>query len=759
MEAVRWFEALDKGSVNIAGGKGANLGELAKAGMPVPPGFVVTTEAFRQFLAARGEDAKIPEELAVLDVNDTAKLDAAAEAIQQRIRTMTIPDEIAGAIRDAYHQLAEGGEPPFVAVRSSATAEDTPRYSFAGMNESFLNVRGDEELLDAIRRCYASLYGARVIFYRKTEGIPEEKIAIAVVVQRMVNADAAGVLFTVHPATGDPNLLVIEGAWGLGDAVVSGSVNPDHFEVRKDTRTIVQHQITHKDFRDIRTPDGKTVREELTSPQADEPCLTDEQVLRLTDLGIRIEEHYGMPEDIEWAREGDQLYIVQARAVTVTGEKAAPAPSAEAGKVLVRGLAASPGLASGKVHVLLSTEEAAQVAPGDILVTRMTSPDWVPIMKRAGAIVTDEGGMTSHAAIVSRELGIPCIVGTRTATQVLQTGQEVTVDAREGVVYAGKREVPAQPAPTPSVLGSGVVITGTRLYVNLGEPEMADKIAAQDVDGVGLLRAEFIMQSVTGGVHPRVFIDEGKSDELRDKLAEQLRRFARAFTPRPVIYRSLDFRSNEYRGMQGGEKYEREEANPMIGYRGCFRNISEPDLFGIELAALKQVRADGLPNLQLMIPFVRTAWELRDCKALIAASRLTEERDFQLWVMAEVPSVIYHLDDYAALGVVGISIGSNDLTQLMLGVDRDSEILAPLFNEMDKAVLGAMRDIITTCRRLGLTSSICGQAPSVYPELCDHLVRWGITSISVNPDVLTRTRRYIAQAEWRVLLEGARRES
>jgi pyruvate,water dikinase len=761
MDAVRWFQDLDKGSVNVAGGKGANLGELIKAGLPVPPGFVITAEAFRRFLAAGGADEEIRRRVETLDVNDPARLEEAAKALQDCILSLAIPDDVAAAIREGYRALGnEGG--PFVAVRSSATAEDSPEHSFAGMNETFLNVRGEDELLDAVRRCYASLYGARVLFYRRTEGIPEERIAIAVIVQRMIDSEAAGVMFTVHPATKDRGVLVIEGAFGLGDAVVSGSVNPDHFELHKESCEIIARAFADKEFRDVRTADGKTVREELQPPRSTEPCLTDDQARELCALGVKIEEHYGSPQDIEWALEGDRLYIVQSRAVTALGEAASEEGTPE-GKELVRGMGASPGIVSGVVRVLQRPQEAGKLTKGEILVTHMTAPDWVPVMKRAGAIVTDEGGMTSHAAIVSRELGIPCIVGTREGTKVLRTGQEVTVDAREGAVYAGTREAPSwdrrpaavlrrtsAPAPAPAL------ITGTRLYVNLAVPELAEEVAARDVDGVGLLRAEFIMQAVTDGAHPRLLMERGKGDELRDKLAEELRRFARAFHPRPVVYRSLDFRSNEYRGMQGGDKYERKEANPMIGYRGCYRNIVEADLFGLELAAIAAVRGQGLANLHLMIPFVRTPGEFAQCKEIIDRSGLTADRDFELWVMAEVPSIVYHLEAYAALGITGVSIGSNDLTQLMLGVDRDSEILAPLFDERDPAVLGAMRDIVEQARVLGLTSSICGQAPSVYPELTDQLVRWGITSISVNPDVLERERRLIAQAEQRILLGQAR---
>jgi pyruvate,water dikinase len=409
--------------------------------------------------------------------------------------------------------------------------------------------------------------------------------------------------------------------------------------------------------------------------------------------------------------------------------------------------------------VLRATEEAERLKPGDILVATMTSPDWVPLMRRAAGIVTDGGGMTSHAAIVSRELGIPCIVGTRRATQVLQDGMEITLDAVEGVVYRGRA---AATAERPQQVGGALVplaatplVTATRLYVNLGEPEMAETVASQPVDGVGLLRAEFMLLSALEGKHPRLLLEQGKDAELVDRLADRLRVFARAFAPRPVIYRSMDFKTNEFRGLEGGDRFEPAEANPMIGYRGCFRYVQEPDLFRVELRALAVVRKE-LANLQLMIPFVRTGWEFQACKRAIDEVGLTAQRDFELWVMAEVPSVVYWLPEYVAAGVKGVSIGSNDLTQLVLGVDRDSEVVAPLYDERDPAVLEAIRAIIEKAHSAGATVSICGQAPSVYPSYAEMLVRWGIDSIPVNPDAIDVTRRNMAAAEQRLLLEEAR---
>lgn len=403
--------------------------------------------------------------------------------------------------------------------------------------------------------------------------------------------------------------------------------------------------------------------------------------------------------------------------------------------------------------------------PGEVLVTRKTEPDWAPLMKRASAIVTDEGGMTAHAAIVSRELGIPCVVGTQDGTRRIANGTVVTVDAREGVVYRGRREAPRVESlvsfPAATAVGAPAAsVTATRLYVNLAQPELAEKIAAEDVDGVGLLRIEFMVMAITGGSHPRKLIQEGRCDEFRDGLAENLARFARAFAPRPVVARTTDFRTNEYRNMAGGAEFEPEEANPMIGYRGAYRYIREPDLFRLELEAFKIAREEqGLKNLILMLPFVRTLSELRSCRRLMDEVGLTDDPSFPLWVMAEVPSILYWLPRYVEEGVTGVSIGSNDLTQLVLGVDRDSGALASLFDERDTAVMGAIRDIISGCRETGITCSICGQAPSVYPEVTEKLVEWGIDSISVNPDVLVKTRRIIAGAEQRLLLDAARRDA
>jgi len=755
---TRTFAELSRKDVASVGGKAANLGELAAAGLPVPAGFAVTVDAYRLFLERSGVEAELRKRLDGLDVDEPAALREAADAIRSAIRGAAMPAEIRSAVADAYARLRDGDQDPFVAVRSSATAEDTDRFSFAGMFESFLNVRGADALLDAVKGCWASLFGERLLFYRAKQGVTEQ-VLVGVAVQRMVDSEKSGVMFTVDPALGDPRRLVIEAAFGLGEVVVGGVVEPDRYVVRKSDLSLIEKSIGRKAVMITRDPEtGANRRSELGPDQAEARVLTDDEVRALAELGARAEQHYGVPQDIEWAIEGGDISLVQARPITTLHA------DAEVGRVLARGLGASPGAATGRIRVIATPADADRLAAGDILLTGSTSPDWVPIMRRAAAIITEAGGMTSHAAIVSRELGIPCIVGARGARSVLEEGQLVTVNARDGTVLDGKVELDgaaadgaggargARVAPTGA---AGRLVTGTRIYVNLGEPARAQEVAAMHVDGVGLLRAEFMMLEALEGTHPRRFIEQGRGEEFVARMAEKLHVFAAAFQPRPVIYRTMDFRSNEFRGLAGGDAFEPDEANPMIGYRGCFRYTREPDLFSLELRAVAQVRSE-FDNLHVMIPFVRTGWEFRECRSLIAASPLATDRDLQLWVMAEVPSVLWWLDEYAALGATGVSIGSNDLTQLVLGVDRDSEIVAPLFDERDRAVLAAIRAIISEARRLGMTCSICGQAPSVHADFAERLVDWGIDSISVNPDAIERTRANVAAAERRLLLRSAR---
>lgn len=748
--AVRSFAELSRADVPFAGGKGANLGELTRAGLPVPPGFVVGAPAYASFCDESGLRARIAAELDALDVDDTAALAAASERVRDFVLSTPVPDALAAAIVAAYGELGDGVA---VAVRSSATAEDTESASFAGMNETFLNVCGERDVLGAVRRCWASLFGARTVFYRAKRGFDQAGMDIAVVVQRQVLSTRAGVMFTIDPAGGRADRIVIEGAHGLGESVVSGQVSPDRYVVDKGARAILSREVKRKELAIEPCEGGGTETRALAGEEAMRPVLDDAEVLALADLAVRIERHYGAPQDTEWAFDAaGAVWMLQSRPVTAAG--------AHEGEPLVRGLGAAPGVASGRVRRVATLADAGDLGPGDVLVTHMTAPDWVPLMRRAAAIVTDSGGMTCHAAIVSRELGIPCVVGTGTATTTLRDGELVTVDATHGVVLEGDvKPAAAAPSGPPAGAPGGAVVTATKLLVNLSEPSQVERAAALPVDGVGLLRAELMVIEALQGVHPRALVERGCGAEFTERMARALTTFAEGFAPRPITYRTIDFRTNEFRGLEGGERFEPEEANPMIGFRGALRYTRDAEVFALELAAIREVWDAGHTNLHVMLPFVRTARELAACRELIAESGLLDRPGFELWVMAEVPSVLFSLERYAALGVAGISIGSNDLTQLLLGADRDSELLADVFDERDPAVQAYLRELIPAARALGLQTSICGQAPSVHPEYADLLVRAGIDAISVNLDVVDRTRRLVAAAEQRVLLEAARKEA
>jgi pyruvate,water dikinase len=493
--------------------------------------------------------------------------------------------------------------------------------------------------------------------------------------------------------------------------------------------------------------------------------LSDEEVIGLARLGLEIEAHYDSPQDTEWSFDPDgTVWMLQSRPITTTA--AAPGATAEAGdtppagELLVRGLGAAPGRASGRVRLLSDPHDTSALRDGEVLVAHMTTPDWVPLMRKAAAIVTDSGGMTCHAAIVSRELGIPCIAGTGNATQKLRDGEIVTVDATHGTVIEGGDTSPAVAAPAAVMaVGASAPVTATRLLVNLSEPSQVERTAALDVDGVGLLRAEMMVLEALEGTHPKQLIEEGNTEEFVARMADALTTFTAGFAPRPITYRTIDFRTNEFRGLRGGERFEPQEANPMIGYRGALRYTQEPEVFALEMQAVQRVWDAGHSNLHVMLPFVRTADELARCRELIAGTGLLDRRGFELWVMAEVPSVLFNLERYAKLGITGISIGSNDLTQLMLGADRDSELLAATFDERDPAVVDYLGQLIPRARELGLHTSICGQAPSVHAEYAEMLVRLGIENISVSVDAVERTRRTIAAAEQRVVLEAARRSA
>ena len=738
-KVVVWFNEVTKKDIPLVGGKGANLGEMTNAGIPVPPGFIVTAATYFDFMEKSGLTDKIRTLLEPLNVHDSKQLQGIAAKVQELITDADMPPEIAVEIEQAYIKMGKG----LVAVRSSATAEDLPEASFAGQQATFLNVQGEKKVVIAVQECWASLFGARAIFYRQEQGFEHFMVGIAVPVQKMVQSEAAGVMFTIEPTTSNREKITIEAVLGLGEMIVSGDVTPDHYTISKDGMKILEKEIKKQEWKLIKN-EGVTGKEDnikvdLTPEEQSQQKITDADIIFLAEMGKRLEDHYQFPQDVEWAKEKGEIFIVQTRPVTTIREVTEITPEITA-PVLLSGSPASPGIASGPVKIVPDPSQIDKVLEGDILVAAMTTPDFVPAMKRAAAILTDRGGRTAHAAIVSRELGIPCIVGSEKATTTLKDGQMITVDGGKGKVYEGKIEVVVEAQER----ARGEIKTRTKLLVNLAQPDLVERVATRDVDGIGLLRAEFMVAEI--GEHPSYMIEQGRGNEFVEKLAAGLTKFTKAFYPRQVVYRTNDFKTNEYRALKGGESYEEVEENPMLGYRGASRYITDIATFKLELAAIKKVR-EKYDNLWVMIPFVRTVSELERTVKIMEEEGLKRSDTFKLWLMVEIPSNVILLDKFLAVGIDGVSIGSNDLTQLTLGIDRDSSKLADTFDERNEAVLMSLEIVVKGAKAMGVTCSICGQAPSVYPEITEKLVSWGITSVSVSPDMIDITRDIIAKAE------------
>lgn len=775
---VLWFDELRRADVGLVGGKSSSLGELTSSvDVPVPYGYATTANAYRYFMEKTGQNKKIHKMLQELqDVEDSVELHEVCTKIRESICSATMPEDLAEQIGKAYEELAEkvGEKNPFVAVRSSATAEDLPDASFAGQQDTYLNVTGRDMVIRKVKECYASTFTDRAVYYRAKKNFDHENVALSAAVQMMADAKAAGVMFTVNLATGADDSIMIEGSWGLGEYIVQGTVTPDNFVVDKDSLTITSRRINEKSIELIRKEGGDVEERKVEPERAKAQVISDEQIAQLADYAKRIEKHYGCYMDMEWAVDHkDRLWILQARPETVWSKKNKEKKSEEETvmttdhNVLVKGLPASPGMAAGKCHVITDPKDIDTFKEGEVLVTTMTSPDWVPAMKKAVAIVTDAGGMTCHASIVSRELGIPCVVGTKSrsveATGVLKTGQDITIDARNGIIYDGivadlvKKGTPAaQAAGTAAVAAEYFPPTGTRVLMNLGDPDLADKYASLPCDGIGLMREEFIWTTFIHE-HPLYLIETGRPEKVVDMLAEGISKVCRALAPRPVVLRFSDFKSGEYRNLKGGDKYEPEEPADLLGWRGASRYYDPKytDAFRLELKAVRKVREEyGLKNLNCMIPFCRTVDEAEKVTAIMREEGLERGPDFKLLLMAEVPANILLADRFNKF-VDGYSIGSNDLTMLILGCDRNNDTVASLFDERNLAIKRAIRHLIKVAHRDGKTVSICGQAPSVYPDFTEFLVKSGIDYVSVNPDMVKSTRLNVARIEQRLMLDAA----
>lgn len=745
---VLWLSDVDKNDITIVGGKAANLGELLRLEIPVPDGFVVDARTFRDFINSANLKTKIYALLQDLDVENTEELNRVSEEIRKMIREAKMPEDIEREIRKAYKELGNDRE-VYVAVRSSATAEDLPDASFAGQQDTYLNVKGEEEVVKKVKECWGSLFTPRAIYYRVQKGFKHENVSIAVVVQKMVNSEKSGVMFTSHPVTGERKC-IIEAVFGLGEAIVSGLVTPDTYVYDRVERKLLEVKVAEKKFMITRKNGNERVE---LGEKGKERVLSDEEIVKLVDLGEVIEEHYGKPQDVEWAIEGGEIYIVQSRPITTIKEAGEEkAELGEVGKILLKGLGASPGIAVGEVKIVGSEREISKVKEGDVLVAVMTTPDMVPAMKKASAIVTDEGGLTCHAAIVSRELGVPAVVGTKNATKVLKDGMLVTVDGEKGIVYLGRLEV-AKKEDSKPVSVSAPIITATEVKVNISLPDAAEKVAKEtNADGVGLFRIEHMILSLEK--HPMKFIKDGEIDRYIELIYGEMKKVVKAFYPKPVWIRTIDAPTDEFRAMKGGED-EPIEANPMLGFRGIRRDLAEEMHLRAEMRAIKRLIEEGYTNIGIMLPLIVSPEEIRRAKRIAIEEGVPLDR-IDFGIMVETPAAALIIEDLIKEGIDFISLGTNDLTQYTLAVDRNNENVAYLYDETHPAVMKLIERTIRICKEHGVKTSICGQAGS-YPHVVEKLVEMGIDSVSANPDMVHKIREVVARAERKIILEKLRK--
>ncbi len=759
MPNIAWFKELNKEKISLAGGKGASLGEMSNIGLPIPPGFVVTTEAYRKFIAQIA--AKIYPELKQLDVENNEKLQALAKQIQDLIIKTEMSKEIQEEIVEAYQALDTKDmllqSEPFVAVRSSANAEDSAEASFAGQNATYLNIKGKQKVLAAVKACWASLFTARSIYYRTKNNFNHTKVFIAVVVQEMVESEKAGVMFSVNPVSQKPNEIMIEGTYGLGESVVSGAITPDEYVVDKNSEEIISRNIVKKTWMFTKDPvKGETMKADVPRELQEKETLEEHEVKILAQLAKKIEDHYGKPQDMEYAINKGRVYIVQSRPITTLDKKEdvkevvkEDTKSVTPSEIIVKGLPASPGIGSGKAKIVNNADELSKIQQGDVLVAEMTNPDYVPGMKKASAIVTDAGGSTAHAAIVSREMGIPCVVGTEKATQLIKENQEITVDGTKGEVYQGiikmeekKEEVVQEP------IAQVETVIDVKVIMDL--PDFAEKAAKTGADGVGLLRCEMMMAE--SGKHPIYLIKNGKKEELINIVYNGVKKVAQAFEGKPVWYRTSDFRTDEYKNLEGGEN-EPDEPNPMMGFHGIRRGLEEKELLKAEFEALKKLYDEGFKEIGIMLPMVTHLKQVHESKELL---KEVGGEDIEFGIMIETPAAVQIIEDLCKEGIDFISFGTNDLTQFTLACDRNNAHVQNLYDEMHPAVISQIKHVIRVCRRYNVQTSICGQAGS-KPEMAKILVEAGIDSISANTDAVNKIRHIVSKEEKSLLLKIVRK--
>jgi pyruvate,water dikinase len=766
-EHIAWLSQITRADEPMVGAKAADLGEMTRMGLPVPNGFAVGVTAYYSFLQLTGLRTKLEALLADLDTFDSQRVQTVAKQAQAILLKTKMPDSIQRGITDAYHHLS--AKEVFVAVRTSVP--DAQAMEIALSQQAKLNVIGAKAVIEQVQMAWAGLFSAKAIHARGEQGLGQLGGGLAVIVQRMVESESSGILFTLDPMAQGQSTISIEAAWGLGEPIMTGDITPDHYEVNRADWTITRRDIVRQEWQLTRR-EGKpksdvdhNLKVPVSAAWQRKQKLSDQQIVSLAKLAVKVEEHYGYPQDCEWAFADQTFYLVQTRAVPALdlGSSAPASPllpsSGHEPVALLKGLAAAPGLATGPVRLIRSIQDLAKVKAGDIAVCQTTTPDYDQALNRAAAVVTMTGSLASHAAAMSRQLGIPAVVEVGDIAGLLQAGETVTVDGDQGAVFAGTVHIAAgkivvssasanatRAHPELGVLATSAsaISTATKIMVSVSEPTTAEDLAQKPVDGVGLLRAEYMLSSL--GEHPQYLLQKDKGEVVISALYDGLMAVAKAFHPRPVVYRVCDFTSREYARLHGGEQFELIENNPMLGYRGAYRYVTEPEMFKLELAAIRKARA-YYKNIWLMVPFIRRPQELVQVKQLLAEEGLYRSGSFKLQMTIEVPSTVFLLDQFLGVGIDGISVDAHDLTQLLLGIDRDNPRVAPLFDETHEAVLMALEQVLKAAARHGVTASVYGQAVSLDAELAGKLVAWGVSSLTVSPESAEATRRLVAEAE------------